>query len=791
MSSFMLIFRHYFSAMLLSVFFLFSGSVFAQSDVALAIISGEASVVIVDQIDGSSELQYFVIDKINQRETRVFFNGQADPGFRTGRPLEVRGRGRANGVGLQVESILYLDPEEEPGSGGGTTQGAPVAAAETRNVLTLLVDFNDATVDSPTMTKGVSLQEAKDRMFNESKNVADFYYNASLTTLTIPEDPDGDGQQDVYGPYLIDDSYIGGDSAQCTASTWVSKASAAWEAANPGKDINIYRHRLLIVPNYQEWGNRHCTWGGVGQLGCGSWCWAIGADPLSILHGVIIHELGHNFNLHHASTDGDNNGSINSEYGDRSDQMGSSRNWMKFNTPHIEYKGWIDSIEYEIRQITPSSEVQSFDLISMDEEAWDWPGLRSVKFARNGSSSYYVSYRQQAGDYNNVTSSYTAGLNLHYRSNGSNRSMFIKVISPGETFVDAVANVSIKATSQMTISNGSTTTKVMGVEICDAVCSNIPPPGNLSATAVAIDMIDLAWQDNHDNEDGYNLERSDDGSSWSLIAPLGADEVFYTDSGLSTATQYSYRVQTVEAGEYSAYSNIASASTFALPPSAGFNWSADFTEASFTDTSSDSDGAVVSWSWDFGDSSGSSSQNPVHVFAAGGDYSVSLTATDNHGATDTTIQLVSVEDPPFVNFYASSETTSNGTLTGNMNATKADDGSTESITERESGGKPSKRHSLLGHRWSINIGAGGNASVVVNAWQDASPEGDTFDFQWSPDASNWTTMFNVDAISDPGTPQSFVLPAGASGTVYIRVEDTVRTQGTRNLDTVHVDLLMV
>jgi hypothetical protein len=37
-------------------------------------------------------------------------------------------------------------------------------------------------------------------MYNEAKSVAGLFYNASLGTLTIRPDPDGDGIQDVCGP---------------------------------------------------------------------------------------------------------------------------------------------------------------------------------------------------------------------------------------------------------------------------------------------------------------------------------------------------------------------------------------------------------------------------------------------------------------------------------------------------------------------------------------------------------------------------------------------------------------
>ncbi len=60
--------------------------------------------------------------------------------------------------------------------------------------------------------------------------------------------------------------------------------------------------------------------------------------------------------------------------------------------------------------------------------------------------------------------------------------------------------------------------------------------------------------------------------------------------------------------------------------------------------SSDSDGTITNYSWDFGDGNTASGQVASHTFAAAGDYSVSLTVTDDGGLTDTSTQTVSVTD---------------------------------------------------------------------------------------------------------------------------------------------------
>jgi parallel beta-helix repeat protein len=85
-------------------------------------------------------------------------------------------------------------------------------------------------------------------------------------------------------------------------------------------------------------------------------------------------------------------------------------------------------------------------------------------------------------------------------------------------------------------------------------------------------------------------------------------------------------------------------------PTASFAWSATELAADFTDTSSDPDGTVVEWTWDFGDGTTSTEQNPSHTYAAANDYTVTLTVTDNDGATSAaTTQTVTVTEPPPAN----------------------------------------------------------------------------------------------------------------------------------------------
>jgi hypothetical protein len=62
----------------------------------------------------------------------------------------------------------------------------------------------------------------------------------------------------------------------------------------------------------------------------------------------------------------------------------------------------------------------------------------------------------------------------------------------------------------------------------------------------------------------------------------------------------------------------------------------------------DSDGTIVSYSWDFGDGHMSQLQTPTHTYNQEGSYTVMLTITDNDGLTNTsTVSLDNVVIPEF------------------------------------------------------------------------------------------------------------------------------------------------
>jgi FtsP/CotA-like multicopper oxidase with cupredoxin domain len=87
-------------------------------------------------------------------------------------------------------------------------------------------------------------------------------------------------------------------------------------------------------------------------------------------------------------------------------------------------------------------------------------------------------------------------------------------------------------------------------------------PSSLTATAVSSSSISLSWTDNASDEGGFNIERAPGGSgAFAWVAGTASNISTWTDTGLSSATSYDYRVSAFNGAGDSAFSNTASATT--------------------------------------------------------------------------------------------------------------------------------------------------------------------------------------------------------------------------------------
>jgi len=81
---------------------------------------------------------------------------------------------------------------------------------------------------------------------------------------------------------------------------------------------------------------------------------------------------------------------------------------------------------------------------------------------------------------------------------------------------------------------------------------------NFTVVASAAAQLTLSWQDNSNNEDDFAIERkTGTNGTYSQIASVGANVIFYVDDSVSRGVNYCYRVRAVNNAGASAYTNEA------------------------------------------------------------------------------------------------------------------------------------------------------------------------------------------------------------------------------------------
>jgi hypothetical protein len=154
-------------------------------------------------------------------------------------------------------------------------------------------------------------------------------------------------------------------------------------------------------------------------------------------------------------------------------------------------------------------------------------------------------------------------------------------------------------------------------------------PSSLTVTVVSDVQLDLAWVNGATNHPAFEIERKlTSGGAWAVIGTTGVDAASYSDTTASVLEQYDYQARAVLGGNYSAYSNTATARL----TSAKFWIVVDTTKAGSANntfvlptTGTGYSGGFVDWGDGGAETALSATPgNVTKVYAASGTYTVKI-----------------------------------------------------------------------------------------------------------------------------------------------------------------------
>jgi hypothetical protein len=471
--------------------------------------------------------------------TLSFAGDKAPEGFTSGAHVRVRGSLSAAGA------VAVGGP-----NAGTVVEPATVAAASTKNVAVLLVNFTSNTAQPWTVA------QAQGIMFTNANSVANYFAEESFGALTmtgsvLPAD----------GSYLT----IASDPAQCNYTDIATKAKA--EAANRGISLAGYTNIQYAFPSAS------CGWSGLAYLP-GTETWVNNALGLY----VSAHELSHNFGVHHASTISCAEGGVRvalssnlancsySEYGDPYSVMGNGGG-RHTHGQQLASLGWLSGSN--LQTVTTTG---TYALTSADDAG---SAVKTIRVARGDGTYVYLELRQPVGsNFDNFGASDPAvnGVSLRIANDWGAiiQSKLIDTtpatssyndapLAVGATFTDPLSGASIT-----TVSIGSRTAQVLiswgGGGGGGSTPDTTPPttPGGLTAAMNGATASRLTWTASTDavGVTGYQVRRGG-----VLLATVAASP--YDDAGpLTPGATYGYTVIAVDAA---GNSSGAASATLVVP----------------------------------------------------------------------------------------------------------------------------------------------------------------------------------------------------------------------------------
>lgn len=390
--------------------------------------------------------RYFLKDKKTGKKTELHFKKGKLPTW-LAPEQEIVVSGTQESGALSTESAALI-----------TDSSVSLAASEKiiKSTLIIIADMDGG-------TGGITLRDAESAMYGSNGSVRDLYLKNSFGKVDFIPDADGNGKSDIYGPVRLTQSLTAG----CNYSQWSDEAVKLAEQAY-GVNAANYTYRMIIMP-----ANIRCFWNG---LAVGDTAFVKGYDGANTTF-VMAHELGHLMGMGHAAIDDNNDGVVDSEYGDQSCDMGNNVPDLRFvNGPHAYQQGFYADYPGKVLTVTQN---QTVEIWPLEVSPTNSPGAQIVRVPRVGTSEYYyLSIRNPTSYMKSMASLYTDGVSIHRAGATPYYSYFVRSLTAGSTWEDLVGGVRITAVKK---NSGSI---VVSIEINDSGCVPRAPTFTSSGNAL-------------------------------------------------------------------------------------------------------------------------------------------------------------------------------------------------------------------------------------------------------------------------------------------------------------------
>jgi PKD repeat protein len=592
--------------------------------------TGQLAVYAADNFVTNTSQRYYSI-RLRQQDggyrtvTLTFDNLPPDRDLQSGDTVSIQGRMSGNTIAVDSIQREPIARTANTDPGAATYAQAP-PPMETRRAVVLIISMEDA---ANTNTAEMLAAE----LYTNPQSTDGLFRTSSYQQLSFSPDTNNDGEPDIFGPFTIADNA----RDDCDEITWAEAADAAAKAA--GINLRQYQHRIYSLPS-----DANCIWAGFARLKCPDSDPVDPDDPLDTLDPCrvwiisrpndvrgeyIAHELGHNLGWRHATTDPDNDGNIDVEYGDASGIMGMPF-WAQANAPHRDQLRWFDA--YPGTLVSPTCS-DTFHLHALElDPGVDTVGIQAIKIPKPDTNEfYYLSYRREIGTYPSKFE-YADKINVHRYQDTGSFTYHITNLDQYEEFVDT--------------SNGITVTAAATGEALAAVAIDLPND---------TPAVDFSYTAHHRQVQFYSSGNDPDGAIEAYLWDFG-DQTTSNESDpnhrYAGGGNFEVRLTVTDNCGATASQSHNVRVTPNNPPNADFSFERDELEVQFTNAGTDGDGTITSCQWDFGDGASSSETNPTHTYAGADTYSVALTVTDDDGDRATVSKEVTVAAnvPPTASF---------------------------------------------------------------------------------------------------------------------------------------------